>query len=63
MICHDYILSKCPHEDGKKCKYNHPKIEVLQCILKSAMLNSDIKTATEIQRKIDEIKGKICDSF
>ena len=59
MVCHDYILSKCPHED-LSCKYTHPNIEVLQRILQSAMLNKDVKTATEIQRKIDEIKGKVC---
>ena len=59
MICHHYILSKCPHEDSKSCKYNHPKVEVLQQILQSALLASDTKTAQEIERKIDEIKGKI----
>ena len=59
MICHDYILSKCPHQDSKSCKFNHPKVEVLHHILQSALLNSDTKTAQEIERKIDEIKGKI----
>ena len=59
MVCHAYILSKCPHEDSESCKYTHPNIEVLQHILQSAMLNNDIKTATEIQRKINEITGKI----
>ena len=60
MVCHDYILSKCPHEGSASCKYTHPNIELLQHILKNAMLNNDIKTVTEIQRKIDEMKGKIC---
>ena len=59
MICHDYILSKCPHQDSKSCKFNHPKVEVLHHILQSALLNSDTKTAQEIERKIDEIKGEI----
>ena len=58
MVCHDYILSKCPHED-LSCKYTHPNIEVLQRILQSATLNNDVKTATEVQKKIDEITGKI----
>ena len=59
MICHAYILSKCPHQDSKSCKFNHPKVEVLHHILQSALLNNDTKTAQEIERKIDEIKGKI----
>ena len=59
MVCHDYILSKCPHQDSKSCKFNHPKVEVLHHILQSALLSSDTKTAQEIERKIDEIKGKI----
>ena len=57
MVCHAYILSQCPHEDSQRCKYTHPEVEVLQKILQSATLNNDTKTAEEIQRKIDEIKG------
>ena len=59
MVCHDYILSKCPHDDTKSCKYTHPNIELLQHILQSAKRNKDFKTATEVQKKIDEITGKI----
>ena len=58
MICHDYIRNICPHQDSKSCKYNHPRVEVLKKILQNAMLNSDVKTATEIQKKIDKITGK-----
>ena len=58
-ICHDYIRNLCPHKSSRSCKYKHPRIKVLQDMLQSALLNSDTKTAQEIQRKIDEMKSAL----